>query len=141
MPYILGKSSPENAEQLMRSRYTAYALGHSQYLYQTYASQSKASNNLADIQDWAEQTTWLSLKVINHNIDDLVYQYVEFIAQYLVGNERWLMHETSRFIKEQQCWRYLDGDVTEHVLLSKINRNDTCPCLSGKKFKRCCMMS
>jgi uncharacterized protein YecA (UPF0149 family) len=31
--------------------------------------------------------------------------------------------------------------VTYARLAAKTGRNDPCPCLSGKKFKRCCMLS
>lgn len=139
MPFIEGTRKPETAEQLMRSRYCAYASNHINYLYKTYAKASQLTNSLTDIQEWAEQTRWLTLEVVKHDDTQANYHYVEFIAKYLVNNEVWLMHEISRFIKEDNHWRYLDGDVKEHQHISTINRNEACPCLSGKKFKRCCM--
>ena len=40
----------------------------------------------------------------------------------------------SSFIKEDGTWKYLDGELYN----SKIERNESCPCGSGKKFKKCC---
>ena len=137
--FINQTQSPLTSEQLMRSRFTAYALKNCQYIADTYASCKQAENSIEDISEWAEQTTWLSLEVVSTDYDDSKYHFVEFIAKYLVENEIWQMHEKSRFIQEEEKWRYFDGDVSEHKLVKKLSRNENCPCLSGKKFKRCCM--
>ncbi|WNC73780.1 YchJ family protein [Thalassotalea psychrophila] len=130
---------PLTAEQLMRSRYSAYVLKNSKYIAQTYASIKQAENSIDDIKEWAEQTTWLSLEVVSTDYSDNRYHFVEFVAKYLVENEVWQMHEKSRFVQEQETWRYLDGDVRAHKLIKKVSRNEDCPCLSKRKFKRCCM--
>jgi hypothetical protein len=41
--------------------------------------------------------------------------------------------------KEQRMWMDLPG--TRRRYIAKINRNDPCPCKSGKKFKNCCWIS
>ncbi|WOH38668.1 YchJ family protein [Thalassotalea fonticola] len=137
--YINQTRSPKTAEQLMRSRYCAYTLKNSEYIAKTYAMSKQAGNSIEDIAEWAEQTTWLLLEVIDTDYADNKFHFVEFVATYLVENEVWRMHEKSRFVKEQEKWCYLDGDVFEHKLIKKLSRNENCPCLSGKKFKRCCM--
>ncbi|TLU61288.1 YchJ family protein [Thalassotalea litorea] len=125
------------AEQLMRSRYSAYALKFATYLHQTWAEQERAKHTIADIQEWADETTWLTLDIITTDSADPKYHFVEFHAHYLHQGKHWLMHENSRFCQENGQWRYLDGDVKTHQLLGEIKRNDPCPCGSGKKFKKC----
>lgn len=151
---ISGKSKADTPEQLMRSRYSAYATNNAQYIFDTYALKSKQAQSIEEISAWAETTTWLSLEVSSCDplsnekssnsilTSDLsTFQSlptVEFNAMYLVSNTLWKMSETSRFVKEHDQWRYLNGDITEHNKIREIKRNDLCPCGSEKKFKKCC---
>ncbi|TKB44335.1 YchJ family protein [Thalassotalea mangrovi] len=139
-PLHQGLKTAETAEQLMRSRYSAYALKLGPYLEQTWAQAERVNNSLADIQQWAEQTAWLKLEILATDYTANDFHFVEFSAQYLHQGKRWLMQEKSRFCREDGLWRYLDGDVKEHQLLAEIKRNDPCPCGSGKKFKKCHML-
>ncbi|WP_371185352.1 YchJ family protein [Thalassotalea maritima] len=138
-PIIDGLLKPNHSEALMRSRYTAYVLGNAQYVADTYASSKQADNSVDDISDWMKQTKWLKLEVIATEEDNhATQQYVEFKAYYLHQSELCVMHEKSRFVIESEHWRYIDGDIIEHNVIKKIGRNEDCPCLSGKKLKRCC---
>lgn len=62
--------------------------------------------------------------------------YVHFIARFIMQDKLQQLEERSRFIFEQQQWWYLDGYLLPHAN-QKINRNDLCPCGSGKKYKVC----
>ncbi len=134
-------------EQLMRSRYSAYATKNAAYLYQTYAEQSRKTQSIDDIQTWAAQTTWLrltivtsdniSLQAMNNQVNESL-PIVHFKAFYFYNKTPYLMEEKSRFIVEDNQWRYLDGDVITDVALATPKRNDPCFCQSGLKFKRCC---
>lgn len=62
--------------------------------------------------------------------------YVHFIARFIMQDKLQQLEEQSRFIFEQQQWWYLDGCLFSHAG-QKINRNDACPCGSGKKYKVC----
>lgn len=62
--------------------------------------------------------------------------YVHFIARFIMQDKLQQLEEQSRFIFEQQQWWYLDGRLFSHAN-QKINRNDACPCGSGKKYKVC----
>ncbi|MEM9217881.1 MAG: YchJ family metal-binding protein [Cyanobacteria bacterium P01_F01_bin.150] len=44
------------------------------------------------------------------------------------------LHERSRFIREGDCWFYVDGDQLPPLM---PKRNEPCWCRSGKKFKYC----
>ena len=105
---------PSTAEQLMRSRYSAYATNNPSYIAKTYASNKQTENSLKDIADWTEQTTWLSLQVLSTDNSDDKCHFVEFVATYLTHSELWQMQENSRFIQENDMWRYLDVDVKHH---------------------------
>lgn len=143
-PFHIGKVFPKIPEQLMRSRYSAYAVNNAQYIYNTYASAKQKENPIDEINQWAQQTQWLKLNV-NHaspssvnNFNPQVLSTVSFDAYYLHQQQLYKMSECSRFVLEQEQWKYLDGDVADHIELPYPKRNDTCFCSSGKKFKKCC---
>ncbi|REL26754.1 SecC motif-containing protein [Thalassotalea euphylliae] len=134
---IRGEKKAKNAEQLMRSRYSAYAKAEAQYLFDTYATPSQQDLSVKDIADWAQENTWLRLTVHRHDPLSTPAQ-VEFSAFYLNQDRVYEMRECSNFVVEQGSWCYLDGDIIKHEEVALVKRNDACPCLSGKKYKKCC---
>ena len=121
------------------------------YIYHTYAPSSRANQSINSIKAWAQSVTFVDLEIVDappalsntkiapdHDkaINENQFGYVEFIASYIDGNTLCKLHERSRFIFDNQQWFYLDGDLTPHQS-KNIGRNENCPCLSGKKFKRC----
>lgn len=138
-PIIEKNHSAKTAEELMRSRYSAYCIKDGTYIYNTYANEKRADNQVSDIQQWADETKWLSLQVKEINLGNEQYDFVEFIATYIANNEIWQLHEKSRFIKEGDQWCYLDGEIIAHTKCKSLTRNSACPCESGLKYKRCCM--
>lgn len=148
MPIISGTKAAKSPEQLMRSRYTAYAIKNASYLFNTYALKSQKSQSITEIKQWAEQTKWLKLIVIDASpyptmdlvtsVDKLPIPTVTFSAHYILQNKIFTMTEKSNFIIENGEWRYLDGDFSSDHGVSLPGRNENCPCGSLKKFKRCC---
>jgi len=134
---IINGKPATTAEQLMRSRYSAYVTNNAQYLFDTYADTSRKETSVADIAQWAKQCKWIALSVISAhtNTNSTI---VEFSAKYLQKSKLCLLHEQSRFIKTNGRWYYLDGDIISHKELSKIKSNNLCPCDSNRKFKKCC---
>ena len=135
-----GKAAASSPEALMRSRYSAYSRGEIDYIYATYATATKVQHSKQEISDWANSVTFVRLEVLSASdpasLTDGDQGYVEFCAHYLQDKTLHKLHEKSRFIREQQQWRYIDGTIIEEQPLV-IGRNDLCPCLSGKKFKKC----
>ncbi|MFT5707272.1 MAG: SEC-C motif-containing protein [Oceanospirillaceae bacterium] len=147
------------AEQLMRARYSAFATGNVDFAVNTYHS---TCNALLDRDGIANSTllNWVKLEVVfsststgqiskvnsKINSESSTEAFVEFKAWYIQANSTTLhlMHEKSRFVKEQVgghfCWRYIDGVFMDDKPGSKISRNSLCPCNSGKKYKRCCAL-
>ncbi|WP_258872059.1 YchJ family protein [Thalassotalea euphylliae] len=136
-PFLTGAKYPVNAEQLMRSRFSAYSESHAQYIFDTYTQESQQTNSVSDIEEWAKENIWLRLTVHQHNPVAQPAQ-VEFSAFYLHQERVYEMRECSNFIKENEQWRYHDGEIIKHEQIATIKRNDPCPCLSGKKYKKCC---
>lgn len=145
-PIINGDRVAQTPNELMRSRYSAYATKNACYIFATYASSQQANNQVTDIKAWAEETTWLSLTV--HTASELTIEQasensietVQFTATYINAHAIYSMTELSRFLIENNQWRYLDGEVNAHKKIRKIKSNEPCPCLSGKKYKRCCAL-
>ena len=106
--HIDGGIPPATAEALMRSRYTAYALGNAPYLLDSWhASTRPASLDLA-----AEPTPkWIGLEMLRHEQQDETHAVVEFIARYKINGRAYKMQEASRFTREDGRWLYVDGDI------------------------------
>ncbi len=151
LPFLNLTNAPKTPEQLMRSRFSAYATKNIQYIYDTYANKTQQLQSISEINDWANECTWLALEV--HHCSDIIDKQalVEFSAYFTVNNKLHEIREKSRFIEEKinnhYFWRYLDGDIVEDRELANIKRNQICPCnhykssfteKKNKKFKHCC---
>jgi len=139
-PFIRGAAKPDTAEQLMRSRYTAYTLANVDYLARTHHQQTRTDFNKKKTQEMAPKITWLDLSIIKTTdglLDD-VEGSVEFKAHYKVDKTRYTLHEKSQFVKEKEGWFYVSGTTPQAQRQQKIGRNDPCHCNSGKKYKKCC---
>jgi SEC-C motif domain protein len=93
-------------EALMRSRYSAYALGRIDYLLATWHP-STAPGDLE-----LGPTKWLGLQVIEAQ-EQGDAGVVEFIATYKVSGRLQRLHEVSRFVRESGQWLYIDGQMRE----------------------------
>ena len=124
------------AETLMRSRYSAYVLKLGTYLRDTWHSAARpvtlSLNN--------DETRWCGLEIIQchgGSANDQTGE-VEFIARWLAPDGRCgELHERSRFVCEERRWYYVDGELFP-ATITKVGRNDPCPCGNGRKFKQCC---
>jgi SEC-C motif-containing protein len=108
--YINGGKKPETAEQLMRSRYTAYVLSREDYLLRTwYAATRPPALSLKD----ASPVKWLGLKILRTEAGgaDDREGVVEFVARYSINGKAERLHEVSRFLRDEGQWRYVDGQI------------------------------
>ena len=128
-----GQRSAQSPLELMRSRYSAYALGKGRYLVDTTLAEKRHEEDAALIEEHARHTRWLKLEIIASG-EEGDTGMVEFKAYYTEGGSIGVLHERSRFLRVGGLWYYADGKLFE----GKIGRNDPCPCGSGKKFKKCC---
>lgn len=113
-PYIAGIDIAPSAEQLMRSRYTAFAMGAVDYLVDTLAPERRSPNEARMLAKELRHTQWLKLDIIDTaqgKPDDTTGQ-VEFKAHFESSDGRQgILHERSNFRTEMGRWVYVDGDV------------------------------
>ena len=111
--YINAGLPAPNAWELMRSRYSAYVIGASEYLRATWAPHACPT----DLQiDPAAKSgpRWLGLQIRRFAELDDTHAEVEFIARFKVDGRSQRVHETSRFTRgDDGRWRYVDGDLSE----------------------------
>jgi SEC-C motif domain protein len=94
-----------DAEALMRSRYSAYVLGLADYLRATWHPRTRPAQL-----DLDPAVRWLGLEVRRHQVVDADHAVVEFVARSKQGGRAQRLHETSRFVRENARWFYIDGD-------------------------------
>jgi SEC-C motif-containing protein len=111
--YIDGGEAAPTALELMRSRYSAYVLGASDYLRATWAPQTCPAD-LDATPDAPDAPRWLGLQIKRFAAQDETHAEVEFVARYKVGGRAHRLQELSRFVRgDDGRWRYVDGDVSE----------------------------
>lgn len=138
-PLHAGAVAAKTAEQLMRSRFTAYALRNADYLASTWDKNTRPES----IDFSKEDVRWTGLEIVSKKKGQPgdPRGIVEFKAFYEVDGTAHVMREISRFRHTDGRWVYLDGSVRSIGKVGKqtnLGRNAPCPCGSGKKSKRCC---
>jgi SEC-C motif domain protein len=130
--FHIGAELPATPEALMRSRYTAYVLKRSSYLHATWHPTTRPAT--LDIS--SDETVWQGLEILGcgEGREQNGQGWVEFVVWFQGGE----LHEKSRFVKEEGEWFYLDGKIEPPLAAIKPGRNASCPCGSGKKYKKCC---
>ena len=99
-----GPFAPD-AQQLMRSRYTAFVLEREAYLRATW----HPSQRPAQI-EFDPGVKWLGLDVRDYRLTSADTAEVEFVArQKPLNGPATRLHERSRFVLEDGRWLYLDG--------------------------------
>jgi SEC-C motif-containing protein len=106
--YHQGAAAPD-AEALMRSRYSAYVLGLSDYIRATWAPERCPE----DLDARPEGLKWLGLQIKRHEARDADHAVVEFVARSKLNGRAHRLHEVSRFERREGRWLYVDGDVRE----------------------------
>jgi SEC-C motif-containing protein len=106
-PLISGERDAPTAVQLMRSRFTAYAIGARDYLLATWHPSTRPASLELD-----GSVRWYRLDVLRTERGGPLDRAgtVEFRAAYRAGSDRGELHETSRFTREGRRWYYVDGD-------------------------------
>lgn len=112
-PFHIALKSPKTALELMKSRYSAYALGLSDYIMQTthpknpHYNPDKINWELS-IDKFSNETLFLKLEIIEHT-ESRNEGYVTFIAYLESKGHNASFKERSHFIFENNKWYYLDG--------------------------------
>jgi len=92
----------------MRARYSAYAAGDLDYVWQTWHPRTRPTELTAD-----PGVRWTGLEIVDtvdgQRGDDS--GEVEFRAHYLQNRRSGTLHERSRFAVRARRWFYVDGDL------------------------------
>ncbi|MQR00921.1 YchJ family protein [Glaciimonas soli] len=113
--FIASQDVPQTAQELMRSRYTAFTLCDDTYLRATWHHSTRPKGGITDA-----ETKWLGLEVRNSgnaSAADANHATVDFVARYKVAGRAHRLHEISNFVREQEKgsndqewrWFYVDG--------------------------------
>jgi len=133
-PYLLQHQVAINCEALMRSRYSAYCMANSTYLVDTLHPSQHSAHSKDEITAFANSVHFCRLQIkAAHQTADR--GQVSFAAYFLHGQKLDVIEEVSDFVLLDR-WYYHSGKLTA-AEPTKIGRNDSCPCGSGKKFKQC----
>ena len=96
-----GAASAQTTEELMRSRYSAYAVGDTAYVFRTWHPRTRPEDIEPD-----PALTWTGLRIVGSGED-----WVEFVASYDRAGAPGERRELSRFERRGGRWVYVDGDV------------------------------
>jgi SEC-C motif domain protein len=147
-PFIEGAARAPSAEALMRSRYSAFAVGAIDYLVETVAPEARGDMDKASLDAWSKESEWHGLD-IDETVDGQPGDksgIVQFTAHFSRAGTREAHVERSvfRFDDKAGRWYFVDGAKPKGKTIVKgkqPERNDPCPCGSGKKYKKCCGMA
>ena len=119
----------------MRSRYTAFYRRDIDYLIATLDPNKRQPEDRAELAKSIGKTKWLGLTVIDtqRGKKNDSSGMVEFEAVFQ-ANELGQLHERSRFVKTNEQWFYVDGDILPGTVPKP---KDPCWCGSGKKYRQC----
>jgi SEC-C motif domain protein len=94
------------AEALMRSRYTAFALGDVGHLLRSWHSRTRPARLVLD-----PDQRWTGLTVLATSEGGMLHPTgtVEFEARWTGRAGPGRLHEVSRFVREDGRWVYLEG--------------------------------
>jgi SEC-C motif-containing protein len=104
-PFHAGTIAP-TAERLMRSRYSAYALGMPDYLVATWHRSTRPAELELD-----DGVRWWRLDILSRTRGGMLDSEgtVEFEAHYRASSGAGSQHEVSRFVREDGRWFYVDA--------------------------------
>ncbi|GAB4484398.1 MAG: YchJ family protein [Thermodesulfovibrionales bacterium] len=143
-PVISGAQQAATAEQLMRSRYSAYARKEINHLRESLHPDHRNDFDEKSTRAWAEGAEWHGIEILNTagGGPDDEEGTVEFSAAFTEQGNRHVHRERSLFRKKDGQWYFVSGGAlpAQQVVRSgpKVGRNEPCPCGSGKKYKKCC---
>ncbi|MDO4698601.1 MAG: YchJ family protein [Pasteurellaceae bacterium] len=132
-PFHLNTKQPENAEQLMRSRYSAYTLCNIDYIVQTTLPAQQPFLDRQAMQHWARDTDWQGLSIHSYQPHlSKIHSVVAFTADFYTPEGMQHHDECSIFVYTQGRWYFVDPNTP------RPTAKQPCLCGSGKKFKHCC---
>jgi SEC-C motif-containing protein len=142
-PYHDKKADAPTAEKLMRSRYSAYAVGMIDHIERTNHPGGRDAFDRESSIAWSKTSKWIGLEVLSTKEGQSTDQSgeVEFNARYEREGKEHVHYEVGLFERIDSVWYYKEAKNNEAQIRRtepKVGRNDPCTCGSGKKYKKCC---
>jgi SEC-C motif-containing protein len=105
-PLHRGDAAAPTAEQLMRSRFSAFAVGDARYLLATWHPRTRPQTLELDA-----HLRWYRLDILDRTAGGPLDMHgeVEFEAFWSSPDDRGSQRERSRFVREGGRWHYLDA--------------------------------
>lgn len=101
---------PLTAEILMRSRFSAFALDNIEYLMSSWHSTTRPSEILKE----DPPLQWFYLKIMEtESENECGESFVTFEVRYRENGKVGKFIERSRFVIEENRWKYLDGEFLD----------------------------
>ncbi|MER7442630.1 YchJ family protein [Micromonospora avicenniae] len=106
-PLHRGEADAPTAEALMRSRFSAFAVGDTGYLLRSWHERTRPSRL-----DLDPGRRWLRLEIVDTERGGLLDSTgtVEFRAYHRTGGHTGMQSERSRFVRADGRWVYLDAE-------------------------------
>jgi SEC-C motif-containing protein len=109
LPYVREEHPAPDAQALMRARYTAYTLGCTSFLLNSWHPSTRPKKLPQEVNQ-----KWIGLKIVATEAgsqEDATGE-VEFVARYKVNGRAHRLAERSRFVRSPDgAWLYLDGKL------------------------------
>lgn len=103
-PLHRNERQAEGVEELMRSRYSAYAVGATDHLFRTWHPRTRPEDLEPD-----QDLTWTALEVLDV-VQEETSGTVEFRAHWSVRGHRDVLHERSTFALRGGRWVYVAAE-------------------------------
>ncbi len=102
---LLHSGAPaRTAEELMRSRYSAFSRGDATYLLKSWAEETRPVDVTFD-----KAQKWTGLEIEQHEMTGPDTAIVRFTATFRKGRKEGQLTEISRFRRDGLGWVYIDG--------------------------------
>ena len=110
-PIHKGTQTALTAEELMRSRYSAFVTADINYLMKSHHASTRPIKEKQDILVWTKSVQWLGLQIISKStgLTSDMEGRVEFKATFVENGKPHCIHENSYFVKEKGEWFYKSG--------------------------------
>lgn len=109
--YLKGEAEASSAEQLMRTRYTAFVQQDMHYILETTDPQARGNFDQKANEEWARSSEFIKLEILKAK-EEGTKGLVEFKATFKdkEGNLH-THHEISKFRKQAGIWYFREGKI------------------------------
>ena len=107
--FLESNEKANTAEQLMRSRYSAFTIANGEYLQLSHYSKTRPNKReLKDLIKWTKSVQWVKLEVLKteKGQENDKEGTVEFRAYFFRNGKLDVIHEKSIFLMDSAYWVY-----------------------------------